>query len=69
MLPTLAGAYTSTDNLAFIDALTSRSETLSHWHRRGRYPGGNINAFGTNSRFETQGNAIVSIGNGLGGTY
>ena len=29
----------------------------------------NINAFGTNSLFETKGSAIVSIGNGLGGTY
>ena len=29
----------------------------------------NINAFGTDSLFETQGSAIVSIGNGLGGTY
>ena len=29
----------------------------------------NINAFGTNSLFETEGTALVSIGNGLGGTY
>ena len=70
MLPTLAGAYTSTDNLAFIDDINlSIGNSVTLVIAEGDTGVENINAFGTNSLFETQGNAIVSIGNGLGGTY
>ena len=70
MLPTLAGAYTSTDNLAFIDGINlSIGNSVTLIIAEGDTGVENINAFGTNSLFETQGIAIVSIGNGLGGTY
>jgi hypothetical protein len=70
VLPTLAGAYTSTDNLAFIDDINlSIGDSVTLIIAEGDTGVENINAFGTNSLFETQGNAIVSIGNGLGGTY
>ena len=70
MLPTLAGAYTSTDNLAFIDDINlSIGNSVTLIIAEGDTGVENINAFGTDSLFETQGNAIVSIGNGLGGTY
>ena len=70
MLPTLAGAYTSIDNLAFIDGINlSIGNSVTLIIAEGDTGVENINAFGTNSLFETQGNAIVSIGNGLGGTY
>ena len=70
MLPTLAGAYTSIDNLAFIDNINlSIGNSVTVIIAEGDTGVENINAFGTNSLFETQGNAIVSIGNGLGGTY
>ena len=69
-LPTLAGAYTSTDNLAFIDDINlSIGNSVTLIIAEGDTGVENINAFGTNSLFETQGSAIVSIGNGLGGTY
>ena len=70
MLPTLAGAYTSVDNLAFIDDINlSIGNSVTLIIAQGDTGVENINAFGTNSLFETQGSAIVSIGNGLGGTY
>jgi hypothetical protein len=70
MLPTLAGAYTSIDNIAFIDDINlSLGNNVTLIVAEGDTGVENINAFGTNSLFETQGNAIVSIGNGLGGTY
>ena len=70
MLPTLAGAYTSVDNLAFIDDINlSIGNSVTLIIAEGDTGVENINAFGTNSLFETQGIAIVSIGNGLGGTY
>ena len=69
-LPTLAGAYTSTDNLAFIDDINlSIGNSVTLIIAEGDTGVENINAFGTSSLFETQGSAIVSIGNGLGGTY
>ena len=69
-LPTLAGAYTSTDNLPFIDGINlSIGNNVTLIIAEGDTGVENINAFGTNSLFETQGSAIVSIGNGLGGTY
>ena len=70
VLPTLTGAYTSTDNLAFIDDINlSLGNSVTLIIAEGDTGVENINAFGTNSLFETQGNAVVSIGNGLGGTY
>ena len=70
VLPTLAGAYTSVDNLAFIDDINlSIGNSVTLIIAEGDTSVENINAFGTNSLFETQGSAIVSIGNGLGGTY
>ena len=70
VLPTLAGAYTSIDNIAFIDGINlSIGNSVTLIVAEGDTGVENINAFGTNSLFETQGNAIVSIGNGLGGTY
>ena len=70
VLPTLAAAYTSVDNLAFIDDINlSLGNSVTLIIAEGDTGVENINAFGTNSLFETQGSAIVSIGNGLGGTY
>ena len=70
VLPTLAGAYTSIDDLPFIDGINlSIGNSVTLIIAEGDTGVENINAFGTNSLFETQGNAIVSIGNGLGGTY
>ena len=70
MLPTLGGAYISVDNLAFIDGINlSLGDFVTLIIAEGDTSVDNINAFGTNSIFETQGNAIVSINNGLGGTY
>ena len=70
VLPTLAGAYTSVDDLPFIDGINlSLGNSVTLIIAEGDTSVENINAFGTNSLFETQGNAIVSIGNGLGGTY
>ena len=70
VLPTLAGAYTSVDNLAFIDGINlSIGNSVTLIIAEGDTSVDNINGFGTNSLFETQGSAIVSIGNGLGGTY
>ena len=70
ILPTLTGAYTSVDDFAFIDSINlSIGNSVTLIIAEGDTGVENINAFGTNSLFETQGNAIVSIGNGLGGTY
>ena len=70
VLPTLAGAYTSVDNIPFIDGINlSIGNSVTLIIAAGDTSVENINAFGTNSLFETQGNAIVSIGNGLGGAY
>ena len=70
MLPTLAAAYTSIDDIAFIDGINlSIGNSVTLIVAEGDTSVENINAFGTNSLFETEGNAIVSIGNGLGGTY
>ena len=70
MLPTLAGAYTSVDNISFIDGINlSIGNSVTLIVAQGDTGVENINAFGTNSLFETKGTAIVSIGNGLGGTY
>ena len=70
VLPTLAGAYTSIDDISFIDDINlSIGNSVTLIVAEGDTSVENINAFGTNSLFETQGNAIVSIGNGLGGTY
>ena len=70
VLPTLTGAYTSVDDLPFIDGINlSIGDSVTLIIAEGDTSVENINAFGTNSFFETQGNAIVSISNGLGGTY
>ena len=70
VLPTLAGAYTSVENIPFIDGINvSIGNSVTLIVAEGDTEVENINAFGTNSLFETQGSAIVSIGNGLGGTY
>ena len=70
VLQTLAGAYTSIDNIPFIEGINlSIGNNVTLIVGEGDTGVENINAFGTNSLFETQGSAIVSIGNGLGGTY
>jgi Hint domain len=70
VLPTLAGAYTSVDDLPFIDGINlSIGNFVTLIIAEGDTSVENINEFGTNSFFETQGNAIVSISNGLGGAY
>jgi hypothetical protein len=70
VLPTLATAYTSIDDIPFIDGLNlSLGNSVTLIIAEGETSVENINAFGTNSLFETEGNAIVSIGNGLGGAY
>ena len=70
VLQTLVGAYTSVDNIPFIDGINlSIGDNVTLIIAEGDTGVENINAFGTDSLFETQGNAIVSIGNGLGGTY
>ena len=66
VLPTLATAYTSTDDIPFIDGLNlSIGNSVTLIVGEGDTGVENINAFGTNSLFETQGTAVVSIGNGL----
>ena len=70
VLPTLAGAYTTVDNIPFIDGINlSIGNSVTLIVGEGDTGVENINAFGTNSLFETKGSAIVSIGNGLGGFY
>ncbi len=70
VLPTLAGPYTSVDNISFIDGINlSIGNSVTLIVGQGDTGVENINAFGTDSLFETKGSAIVSIGNGLGGTY
>ena len=70
VLPTLAGAYTSVDDLPFIDGINlSIGNFVTLIIAEGDTSVENINEFGTNSFLETQGNAIVSISNGLGGAY
>jgi hypothetical protein len=70
VLPTLAGAYTSIDDIPVIDGINlSLGNSVTFIVAEGDTGVEDINAFGTNSLFETQGAAIVSIGNGLGGTY
>ena len=56
VLPTLAGAYTSIDNLSFIDGINlSIGNSVTLIVAEGDTGVENINAFGTNSLFETQG--------------
>ena len=70
VLQTLGVAYTSIDDIPFIDGLNlSIGDFVTLTIAEGDTSVENINAFGTNSLFETEGNAIVSIGNGLGGAY
>ena len=70
VLQTLGGAYTSIDNIPFIDGINlSIGNSVTLILAEGDTSVENINAFGTNSLFETEGTALVSIGNGLGGTY
>ena len=66
VLPTLGGAYTSVENIPFIDGINlSIGNSVTLIVGEGDTGVENINAFGTNSLFETKGSAIVSIGNGL----
>ena len=70
VLQTLGVAYASIDDIPFIDGLNlSIGDFVTLTIAEGDTSVENINAFGTNSLFETEGNAIVSIGNGLGGAY
>jgi Hint domain len=70
VLPTEATAYTSVDDLPFIDDITlSIGDDVTFIVAEGETGVENINAFGNNSLFQTDGTAIVSISVGLGGTY
>jgi hypothetical protein len=70
VLPTLATAYTSIDDIPLIEGITlSIGDNVTLIVAEGDTNVENINAFGANSLFETKGTALVSIGNGLGGTY
>jgi hypothetical protein len=69
-LPTLGTAYTSIDDIPFIEGITlSIGNSVTLIIAEGDTDVQNINAFGTNSLFRTDGTAIVSINNGLGGAY
>ena len=70
VLPTLSAAYTSVDDINAISGLNlSIGDNVSLIIALGDTSVENINAFGNNSIFQTDGNSTVSIGNGLGGTY
>ena len=70
VLPTLSAAYTSVDDISAISGLTlSIGANVSLIVALGDTSVENINAFGANSLFQTDGTSTVSIGNGLGGTY
>ena len=70
VLPTLSVAYTSVDDIPFIQGLNlSIGNNVTLIIALGDTSVENINQFGSNSLFETAGTAIVSIGNGLGGNY
>ena len=70
VLPTLSAAYTSVDDIAAISGLNlSIGDNVSLIVALGDTSVENINAFGNNSLFQTDGSSTVSIGNGLGGTY
>jgi hypothetical protein len=70
VLPTLSAAYTSVDDIPAISGLNlSIGDNVSLIIALGDTSVENINAFGNNSLFQTDGNSTVSIGNGLGGDY
>jgi hypothetical protein len=69
-LPTLSTAYTSIDDIPFIDGITlSIGNSVTLIVAQGETDVQNMNAFGTNSLYRVDGTAIVSIASGLGGTY
>ncbi len=70
VLPTLSAAYTSVDDIPAISGLNlSIGDNVSLIVALGDTGVENINAFGNNSLFQTDGTSTVSIGNGLGGDY
>jgi hypothetical protein len=70
VLPTLSAAYTSIDDIPFIDGITlSIGNSVTLIVAEGETDVQNMNAFGTNSLYRVDGTAIVSIASGLGGTY
>ena len=70
VLPTLSAAYTSVDDIHSISGLNlSIGDNVSLIVALGDTSVENINAFGNNSLFQTDGTSTVSIGNGLGGDY
>jgi hypothetical protein len=70
VLPTLSAAYTSVDDIPFIDDITlSIGNSVTFIVAASETGVENINLFGTDSLFRTDGTAIVSIGIGLGGAY
>ena len=70
VLPTLSAAYTSIDDIPFIDGITlSIGNSVTLIVAQGETDVQNMNAFGTNSLYRVDGTAIVSIASGLGGTY
>jgi hypothetical protein len=70
VLPTLSTAYTSVDDISSISNLNlSIGNNVSLIVALGDTSVDNINQFGANSLFQTDGTSTLSIGNGLGGTY
>ncbi len=70
VLPTLSGAYTSVDDIPSISGVTlSLGNSVTLIVALGDTSVENINAFGSNSLFRTDGTSTVSISNGLGGAY
>ena len=70
VLPTLSGAYTSVDDIPSISGINlTIGNSVTLIIAAGDTDVQNINGFGTNSLFQTDGSSTVTIGNGVGGTY